>query len=68
MNMYRVSLGPRSSPRLVFEAMALSSMDCAMQHLALAQPGECMRVDPVPLSLERAVHQRRESLLTPKIN
>lgn len=66
MTLYRVTIGARSAPRLSFECEAEDSMDCAMQHLSLTQTGECMRVDAVPPSLERAVHQRREagSLLT----
>ncbi len=53
MNAYRITLGPRTAPRLSFEAMAPDSFTAAAQHASLAEPGE--RLDVV--AIDRAIHE-----------
>ncbi len=63
---FLIQIGPRATPRLSFECMAAHSVDAATQHAGLCQPGEAMRVTALldARNTERAVNQRRESLLT----
>ena len=46
MRAYTVTIGPRDNPRLQFEAMAVDSFACQLQHLDLCKFGERMSVHP----------------------
>lgn len=48
MKKFFITIGPRGTPRLAFEAMAPDAMTAHDRHVGLARFGERVEVTPVP--------------------
>lgn len=47
MRLFTITIGPRGTPRLHFEAIALDSATALAQHVDLARPGERVEIKAV---------------------